>query len=397
MLGENITAVIGAQWGDEGKGKIVDYLGKFNKIAVRFNGGHNAGHSTEDDHGNRLAFHLLPACAHHDGMTSVLARGMVLHLPTLHSEIRHAGGPVYVDERAHLVLPHHMVLDGMQEDSRDTEARIGTTRRGIGPAYSDRVARIGLPVGEAIKMTRSEIADYVLEGFRRISYSPLPIPSIDLLPEIDSWNLGAMKDVVDTTDFLRGALKTGLKVLLAGAHGTMLDIDHGPYPFVTSSACSSAGVGAGTGISPRLIGHVLGVCKVYSTRIGNGPFPSEMDKATGDRLREYGREYGTTTGRPRRMGWLDMEALKYSHLINDFSALALTRLDILDQEKDILVYLGQGDWQRFNGWQTPTRGITHWRELPDNAKAFINWILYTLRVDVEMVSTGPERSSIILL
>lgn len=383
-MGKNI-AVIGAQWGDEGKGKIVDYLGGDSQIAVRFNGGNNAGHTVEDDSGSRRKVHLLPSPAFREGMAVALGNGMVIDLDALRREILavtevNPGLRVMVDQRAHVLTREHRERDAWEEDKRG-DSKIGTTRSGNGPAYSDKAARTGIRVCDVAHQH-----DF-LEGI-----------------------------VGDVSTHLNDAMDRGESVIFAGAHGTLLDIDHGTYPHVTSSSCTASGIGTGAGVDTRRLDEVVGVVKAYSTRIGTGPFPAEMEPVKGGQIREYGREYGTTTGRPRRIGWLDGVALRHAVRLNQFDYLAVTLLDVLSCVNRLLIcdsyttrrgethgrfpaeagFSASPNYTYLSGWYGKDLSLCKkWIDLPREARTYINYIEELTGVRVGLVSVGSRRGQTI--
>lgn len=385
---QKIMAVIGAQWGDEGKGKFVDYLYPGCSMAARFNGGNNAGHSVETIENGRQRVHLLPANAYRDGAVCILGNGMVIDLDVLKEEIQRVmevnrSVEVIVDRRAHIITNEHKAKD--QEDEEKRSIKIGTTSRGIGPAYADKMYRKGMRV-------------------------------CDIDPQF-FWSIRCA--VADTTMILNNAISGGDSVLFAGAHGTMLDIDHGAYPYVTSSNCIAAAVGTGAGVDPRRITDAIGVMKAYSTRVGGGPFPSEMDEEAASAIRKKGKEYGTTTGRPRRIGWLDIPALRRSALINQFDYFAISMLDVLSVVREVRIcisykYSSQsgigedfpmndseyssltGEYITMKGWsEESVLGKTNFCELPEEAKLYIRTIEFMTKVPVKIISTGPRRDQTI--
>ncbi len=357
-----ITAVIGAQWGDEGKGKIVDYLGRENILSARFNGGSNAGHWARHA-GINMDFHLLPAAALHSRMMCVLGRGMAINVRKLEAEICRAREinptlQVIVDPKAHVVDDAHIRRD----EALELQRGIGSTKEGIGPCYADRVSRVGRCIGEA--HPRNCIT-------------------------IDPYNI-----------IMESAQRGG--ALICGAHGVMLDIAHGHYPYVTSSGCLPSDVGSGLGINPKKIDHTIGVVKAYSTLIGTGPMPMEMEPNASDRIREVGREYGTTTGRPRRIGWLDLPALKYANRVCGFDSLAITHMDVLNGFSSIAVveaYFDEmvlSDAASYLDGNPALREFSGWKDIHDrNAQLFLDYIKEQTGIPISLISTGPDRDDMI--
>jgi adenylosuccinate synthase len=415
-------AVLGAQWGDEGKGKIVDLLAPHFSIVARYQGGHNAGHTVYVD-GTKFILRLIPSGILHPDVTCVIGNGVVVDPDALFTEIdeleRHGvtvGSRLVVSEKAHLILPYHRELDLLAE-ARRGERKIGTTSRGIGPAYEDKVARRGIRVGDLFDA--AALADDVRENVsarnRLIRDSTL-----DWQPVYDRLLVSAARIrpwVADVSLFLARAIASGRPVLFEGAQGTLLDIDHGTYPFVTSSNASVGGVCTGLGVGPRTIDGVLGVVKAYATRVGEGPLPTELTGESGNRLRETGREYGAVTGRPRRCGWYDAVAVRYSVRINGLDAVALTKLDVLDGLDEIQIcsaYRCGGEvlsdypadirqltasepiYETLPGWSRPTAGARAFKDLPPEAQRYIARLEEISGVAVAIVSTGSGRSDTII-
>ena len=425
-----VIAVIGAQWGDEGKGKIVDLLAERFDIVVRYQGGHNAGHSVQI--GDRsFVLHLLPSGIVHEGKTCVLGNGMVIDPKAFFEEadrlmaqgISVTPERVKVSSRAHLILPYHRALDHTSEERLGNE-RVGTTLRGIGPAYEDKAGRRGLRVADALvpAVLRSRI-ERNLEDANRIivAYGGEPLEAQTIIDETSVIVERLAPFICDTTHFLNLAAARGSTILLEGAQATLLDVDHGTYPFVTSSSTVVGGALVGTGLAPRHLAGVLGIVRTYTTRVGEGPFPTEMlesEAELGQLIRERGREYGASTGRPRRCGWFDAFATRYAAEINGFTSVALTKLDVLDALDEIKVCVGYNlngnkcdslpsvsqDLRRVEplyetlpGWKSSTVGITDLRELPREAREYVNFLSNQIGVEIGLVSTGPERSQTIIV
>jgi len=415
-------AVLGAQWGDEGKGKIVDLLTPHVSIVARYQGGHNAGH-TVYVHGRKFVLHLIPAGILHDTVTCVIGNGVVVDPQALFAELeelgRHgieAGQRLLISDKAHLILPYHRDLDLLAE-ARRGERRIGTTSRGIGPAYEDKIARRGIRVCDLADP--AALADEVRENVEARNHL-IGDSMLDWRPVLD--DLLACGErmrpwIGDVSRYLWNAMAEGRAIMFEGAQGTLLDIDHGTYPFVTSSNASIGGVCTGLGVGPRAIDGVLGVAKAYTTRVGEGPLPTELTGAMGDRLRDTGQEYGASTGRPRRCGWYDAVAVRYAVRINGLDALALTKLDVLDGLDDIQICtayrLGGGTitdlpsdtaqlaacepvYETLPGWTTPTRGIRRFEELPAAARRYIARLEEVSGVPAAIVSTGSDRDETII-
>jgi len=415
-------AVLGAQWGDEGKGKIVDLLTPYVSIVARYQGGHNAGHTVYVK-GRKFVLHLIPAGILHPGVTCVIGNGVVIDPQALFAELdelaRHgieAGDRLLISDKAHLILPYHRELDLLAE-ARRGERKIGTTSRGIGPAYEDKIARRGIRVCDLAD--RAALAEEVRENVEARNHL-IGGTALDWHAVLDDLlALGErMKPWVgDVSLFLAQAFRDGRPVMFEGAQGTLLDIDHGTYPFVTSSNASIGGVCTGLGVGPRAIEGVLGVAKAYLTRVGEGPLPTELTGAMGDRLRDTGQEYGASTGRPRRCGWYDAVAVRYAVRINGLDALALTKLDVLDGLDAIQVctaYRLNGrlitEWpsdtaqlaacepvyETLPGWSAPTRGIRRFEELPIDARRYIARLEEVSGVPAAIISTGSDRDETII-
>lgn len=424
----NNVVVLGTQWGDEGKGKIVDLLTERAKYVVRYQGGHNAGHTLVID-GEKTVLHLIPSGILRENVVSIIANGVVLSPEALMKEmtqLEERGIPVrsrlLLSEACPLILPYHIALDNAREKARGEKA-IGTTGRGIGPAYEDKVARRGLRVGDlfdkkAFAQKLKEIIEY--HNFQLVNY--YKVESVDYQKTLD--DIMAIADiltgmVVDVSDLLYKATQKGELVMFEGAQGTLLDIDHGTYPYVTSSNTTAGGVATGSGLGPRYVGYVLGIIKAYSTRVGAGPFPTELFDETGDFLREKGQEFGATTGRSRRTGWLDIIAIRRAVQINSLSGFCMTKLDVLDGLKEVKVCVGYrlpngeviettplaaDDWEGIEpiyesmpGWNESTFGVKDKAQLPQAALNYIKRVEELTGVPVDIVSTGPDRSETIIL
>jgi len=411
-----VELIVGLQWGDEGKGKIVDLKAKDFDIVVRSQGGHNAGHTVVVD-GVKYSLHLLPSGVLNPNAMNVIANGVVVYPPQLIKEIENFGHNIkkklLISDKAHMILDHHIAVDKAREKLRGKKA-IGTTGRGIGPAYADKVARVGVRMGELKDIDRllEKLEHYYEMNRGYFEYLEIKIPSLDeLKKELKYWQdeLGEM--IVDTTKYLWDNLDK--HILLEGAQATLLDIDHGTYPYVTSSNTIASGALTGSAIPPKKLSKVIGIAKAYTTRVGNGPFPTEDLGEDGDRLREAGREFGTTTGRPRRCGWLDLVALKYAVTLNSCDEVAIMKLDVLDgfskvkicknykKDNEIIDYFPsdldgiEPIYQELDGWERSAH-IKKWEELPTNAKRYIEFIEDNLQTKIKYISTGPERSATII-
>jgi adenylosuccinate synthase len=413
---------LGAQWGDEGKGKIVDLLTPHFSIVGRYQGGHNAGHTVYVN-GTKFVLRLIPSGVLHPGVTCVIGNGVVIDPGALFTEIdeltKHGidvAGRILVSDKAHLILPYHRDLDLLSE-ARRGERKIGTTSRGIGPAYEDKIARRGIRVGDLNDPAGLEqnVRDNVTARNRLVQDSTMDWKPVLAQLLIHAERLRPM--MRDVSVMLTQAMAAGQSILFEGAQGTLLDIDHGTYPYVTSSNASVGGVCTGLGIPPRAIGRVLGVVKAYTTRVGEGPLPTELTGDMGHRLRESGNEYGAVTGRPRRCGWYDAVAVRYGVRINGLDALALTKLDVLDglERIDICTSYRCGGrtltefpsdigqlsacepvYESMPGWTTPTAGVRTFDQLPDAARKYIARLEDVTGVRAAIVSTGSERDDTII-
>ncbi|HEY3380864.1 MAG TPA: adenylosuccinate synthase [Vicinamibacterales bacterium] len=416
------VAVIGAQWGDEGKGKIVDLLTPHFSIVARYQGGHNAGH-TVLVHGTKFVLHLLPSGILHPGVSCVIGNGVVVDPEALFQEIEmlrgcgiEVGDRLVISDKAHVILPYHRDLDLLHE-ARRGDQKIGTTSRGIGPAYEDKIGRRGIRVGDLADP--SSLADQVREnvqarnrlvGDAALDWKPLFERLVVFGERMRPW-------VKDVSVFLWQAQAKGQQVLFEGAQGTLLDIDHGTYPYVTSSNSTAGGVCTGLGIGPRAVGQVLGIAKAYITRVGGGPLPTELSGPMAERLRETGQEYGASTGRPRRCGWYDAVVVRYAARVNGLDAIALTKLDVLDGLKEIEVCTSYqcGDrrltefpsdvrqlancrpvYERLPGWTRPTGGARSYADLPAEARAYVARLEEVTGVPVAIISTGSDRDDTVL-
>ena len=410
--------IVGIQWGDEGKGKIVDMLAQKYDMVCRSQGGHNAGHTIWVD-GVRYALHLIPSGVLNPEAINVIGNGVVLSPESIIKEMEqfdNLEGKLFISDKAHLNLPHHALIDQAKERLKGDKA-IGTTGKGIGPAYSDKINRVGFRVGELLDTEKLQhsILDYFEQNRAIFDVLEIDTPAADELSTMLSDYKAALAPfITNTTNMVWDALDNNKRVLLEGAQGTLLDIDHGTYPYVTSSSTVSAGACTGLGINPKDIGKVTGIVKAYCTRVGNGPFPSEDLGADGERLGKQGHEFGTTTGRARRCGWFDAVACRYSSRLNGCDDLSLMKLDVLDGFDEIKVcvaYELNGEridympsdlenvtpiYETFKGWEK-TEGARTWDELPSEAKAYIKAIERVSKTKVGMISTSPDRNDTILL
>jgi adenylosuccinate synthase len=419
------VVVVGAQWGDEGKGKVVDYLAGSFDYTVRVAGGHNAGHTVIIGK-DRYVLQLIPCGILRPKQHAVIATGVVIDPAALVAEIEtlakagvNVQGRLHISNRAHLIFPYHRELDMAAEAARGAN-KIGTTSRGIGPAYEDKMARRGLRVVDLLDsaLFREKAARVVAEKNRiaqgaygaQVDFSHEVEASLALGEKIKSF-------ICDTAELVNHALDEGKSVLFEGAQGTMLDIDHGTYPFVTSSSATAGGATTGAGVPPTKIRHVLGISKAYTTRVGGGPFPTEMPDLEAKEVRERGKEFGAVTGRPRRCGWLDLAELRYAKMINGIDSLAVTKLDVFDTQREIRVCTGYtykgsplcempasaDEYERITpvyktlpGWCADTYGAKDASRLPKNAIDYLRFVSDFLQLEIGMISTGPERDATII-
>jgi adenylosuccinate synthase len=423
-------AIIGAQWGDEGKGKLVDLLAEHFDIVTRYQGGHNAGHTViirKDGVDQKFVLHLIPSGITHPGKTCVIGNGVVVSPEALlheMDELKAKGIEVnaqnlLVSNRAHLILPYHVALDRAVEVSRGINA-VGTTMRGIGPAYEDKMARRGLRAGDLTDAASlsEKLAHSATQANRMIAMlGGEPIDKSKLIEDGLRWAELLAPHICDTTYFLNHAMRDGKSLLLEGAQATMLDIDHGTYPFVTSSSSSIGGACTGAGVPPTALDMTIGVIKAYTTRVGSGPFPTELTDAHGEAIRQRGGEYGASTGRPRRTGWYDAVIARYAVMINGLNALALTKLDVLDAEPELKICVGyrihgvetdqvpydaeamnvaEPVYETMPGWLSKTAGIDRFDALPAKAQAYINRLSELSGAPFAFISTGPERNETVV-
>ncbi len=419
--------IVGIQWGDEGKGKIVDKLAQHYDIVVRYQGGHNAGHTIIVGM-QKLALHLVPSGILYPHCQNIIGNGTVIRPSALLKEMRSLNllcdiqetqQKLLISNKAHLVFSYHEFLDKLKEQLSCNA--IGTTCKGIGPAYTDKIARAGVRVGdlqnpkELIQRIEKYFdTDYIHLAQKKAQEIGLAFPSMEEISDEINEAQSLLPFIKDTTSILWQALSNGKKVLLEGAQGSMLDIDHGTYPYVTSSNTLASGACSGSGLAPSDLGRVIGIAKAYCTRVGNGPFPTEEQGAMGDMLREKGAEFGVTTGRSRRCGWLDLVALKYACRLNGCKDIALMKIDVLDELETIKVctaYKQNGlllstppydynnlepVYETFKGWKS-TKGIREFAQLPKEAQEYVKIIEERAGVKVTLVSTGPDRADTIIM
>jgi adenylosuccinate synthase len=420
-----VSIVIGSQWGDEGKGKVVDLLSQDIDIVARYQGGANAGHTIAWDD-TTFVLHLVPSGIFHDGVTCVIGNGVVLDPAAVIEEIQTIKELGYdvedrlrISHNAHLIMPYHKAVEAAREEARDSDA-IGTTGRGIGPAYMDKFARTGIRVVDLLdrdvlraKLTRAiEEKNAILQhiyGADELDVDKIIEEYVEFDQLIDPY-------VTNTSEYLCNALDEGKHVLAEGAQGSLLDVDFGSYPYVTSSHPTAGGCCTGLGVPPTEVNRSIGIAKAYCTRVGNGPFPTELDDTVGKQLRDVGDEYGATTGRPRRCGWLDLVALRYTSMINGFTELAVTKLDVLsglDELKVCTAYRYDGKttrrfrsevqtlekvepiYETLPGWDEDISDLRHFAELPTEARDYLMFVADYIGVEISMVSIGPKRQQII--
>jgi adenylosuccinate synthase len=421
------AVIVGAQWGDEGKGKIVDVLSENFSVVARYAGGHNAGH-TVIINGKKFVLQLVPCGVLRSGCRSVIGNGVVLDPIAFLKEVgalREAGvkvdGHLFVSNRAHVILPYHRMIE-LAAENAPGRVKIGTTSRGIGPAYEDKMGRRGLRVADLLdlKLLKKHIENAVREKnmIAHALFNTEPLDADRMYTEYAQAAEKIAPFVCDAALLLNQALAQGESVLFEGAQGTMLDIDHGTYPFVTSSSATSGGAVIGTGVPPNAIDSVIGITKAYCTRVGEGPFPTEEKGDLGEQIRKRGNEFGAVTGRPRRTGWLDLPLLRYSGMINGTNWLVVTKLDVLDELAEIPVSIGlkidgkktmevpaqasgydqiECIYQKLPGWHSSTEGIVEYEKLPRQAREYLAFVEKESGVKIGMISTGPDRGHTILM
>lgn len=416
-----VTVVVGAQWGDEGKGRMIDYLASKADYVIRFQGGNNAGHTVVNDLGT-FKLHLVPSGIFYPHVCCVLGAGTVIDPASLLEEIaelEQSGvntSNLWLDRRAHIVWPYHRLLDG----ARDKDSKLGTTRRGIGPVYGDKGAYRGIRMGDLLHpgFLRQRLEDVLPIKNHEMAYYGLAAMRLeDLLTQAEQWRQKLSARIVDSVPLLREAVKAGEQILLEGQLGIMRDLDWGIYPYSTASSPTAGGACTGAGIPPRHVDQIVGVVKAYSTSVGGGPFPTELFDADGEKLRQIGSEYGATTRRPRRCGWLDVVTVRYGAWLNGLSAIAVTKLDVLDSfgkirictayrsgekiltEMPDTVTQGQVQpiYEEWSGWQSSTSQARSWNDLPSAAQAYLRRIEELVGVSIRYVSIGPQREQIICL
>jgi adenylosuccinate synthase len=420
-------AIIGGQWGDEGKGKVVDLVAEQADVVVRFSGGDNAGHTVINKHG-KFALHLVPSGIFSPRAVSIIANGVAINPELLLQEIdmlKSRGIDVsvsrlFISDRAHVIMPYHLILDELEEGLRGAGA-IGTTKKGIGPVFADKIARQGIRIGDIVDRKN------LMEQLRNILhqknlvltrvFEAQPLSLVKIYEDYVEYGKKLKPYVCDTTVMLEKALNEGKVVMLEGAQGTMLDPDFGTYPYATSSSPLAGGACVGAGISPTKITRILGVFKAYCTRVGGGPFPTELKDEIGDRIRERAQEFGTTTGRPRRCGWFDAVAARFSHRVNGYTGMAVTRFDILDVMPTVKICTAyrigsktitdfpaslatlehcKPVYEELPGWQTDTSGVRAFKDLPAAARKYIRRLEELVGCPANLICVGPERSQTIV-
>ncbi|SPP65911.1 adenylosuccinate synthase [Nitrospira lenta] len=419
--------IIGAQWGDEGKGKIVDILAKDANIVVRYQGGSNAGHTVINERGTYI-FHLIPSGILYRGTTCVIGNGVVVDPGALIEEMDRLqllgiafGKNFAVSQRAHMILPYHKAIDRASEQSKGSR-KIGTTGRGIGPSYADKMARVGIRMGDLLNpaLFRKKLEENLIEmnWFLERLYKVETFQVDKVFDQYMGYAERLKGYIVDTTTLLNRAISKDKTVLFEGAQGTHLDVDFGTYPFVTSSSSAAGGACTGTGVGPTMIDAAMGIAKAYTTRVGSGPFPTELTDEVGQGLQERGREFGSTTGRPRRCGWYDAVVVRHAVQVNGLTSLAVTKLDVLDGCKELKVCVGyrhegvlykempsdldtlmqcEPVYQRMKGWTASTTGATTYKQLPAEAKRYLARIEELADCRIDMISTGSKRTETVTL
>lgn len=421
-----IIAIIGGQWGDEAKGKLVDLLGEQAGLVVRFSGGDNAGHTVINPFGE-FKLHLIPSGIFYPQVKCIIGNGVVINPAVLIEEITQLNERgvttrnLFISDRANLVMPYHLLLDGLEEEARGVKA-IGTTRKGVGPAFTDKVARLGIRTGDlldkAVLLERLRFALHYKNAILTKLYGAEPLSLDEIYQQYCHYGECLAPHICETTIILEEAVSRDERIILEGAQGTLLDPDFGTYPYITSSSPLAAGGCLGTGLSPTRINRILGVFKAYSTRVGEGPLPTELKDMTGDLIRKRAHEYGTTTGRPRRCGWFDAVAARFSTRINGFTDTAITRLDILDSLPRLKICIGyklkgkridyfpasvaalekcQPVYEELPGWQAPTTDIRQPKDLPPAASRYLSRLEELISCPISLVSVGAKREQIIKL
>jgi len=419
-----VTTVVGTQWGDEGKAKVIDLLAASQDFVVRYQGGHNAGHTVVVG-SERYALQLIPSGVLYNTVTPVIGNGVVVDLPTLFKEIDSLEGRdvscarLKVSSQAHLIFPWHQAIDAAMESGRG-DGKIGTTLKGIGPAYADKVRRVGIRAGAVLdpRSFETQVRERAVAAQKDISMlggEPIDVEAV--VKQFVALGTRLVPYIADTVNVLHDAKDSQKNILLEGAQATFLDIDHGTYPFVTSSNPTSGGAAAGTGLGPRDMTRIVGIAKAYTTRVGSGPFPSELTDELGDKLVDIGREFGTVTGRRRRTGWLDTVMLKHAVRVNSLTDIALTKLDVLDTFDEVKVCVGyklngvlltgypdrsellddvEPVYESLPGWKTSLSGVSRFKDFPESARALVRIVERETGIPVSIIGTGPERDAVIV-
>jgi adenylosuccinate synthase len=432
--------VVGAQWGDEGKGKVVDLLTEKADVVARYQGGHNAGHTVIIKN-RQFILHLIPSGILHKGKTCIIGNGVVIEPKALIEEIKGlkkrritVGKNLFISGQAHVIMPYHIVLDGKHEASKGSK-KIGTTGRGIGPAYVDKMSRTGIRMADLLdsKLFKEKLRANLSEinSMLELQYNCKKLNANRMYTDYMKYAEYLTPFITDTVSLTHTLMAKGKNILFEGAQGTLLDIDHGTYPYVTSSSACAGGVCTGLGVSPVNIDGIIGIVKAYTTRVGEGPFPTELQDALGEDLRLKGGEYGATTGRARRCGWLDLVSLKHAIKINGFTGLAITKLDVLDGLDKLKVCVAykykdptnscscskkgmacrltdfpqqakvlekcEPVYVELEGWNKSTKGVTKFKDLPKQAKAYLKYLSEALYVKVDIVSTGQKRNEVVIV
>lgn len=421
----SVSCVVGLQWGDEGKGRVVDYLAQKADIVIRYQGGDNAGHTVVNEYG-KFGLHILPSGIFNEETMNIVGAGTVVNFDRMHSEkediekkIGRKLDNLFVDERAHIILPYHMALDGAEETKRSESEKIGTTKRGIGPCYQDKAARAGIRACDLLdKNTLTKRLSAILpKKNRELEYYGLKTYTLEeLLEKCREWKNEFGLKIIDTVPVVREAVESNKNILLEGQLGIMRDNDWGIYPYSTSSNPTSSGACNGAGIPPRAINKVYGVAKAYSTSVGGGPYMTELFDEDGEKLRTIGGEYGVTTGRPRRCGWFDAVATDYAVYMNGVTDICLTKIDVLDSFKTIKVctgYMIEGEYysnlpetrlqekakpiyKEFEGWMEDTTKCRTWESLPEKCRSYILELEKLVNAHISLISVGPERDQLII-
>jgi len=423
-----LSVVLGSQWGDEGKGKLIDILAEKFDVIARAAGGANAGHTihitnpANPSEKSKHVFHLVPSGMLQEHPICVIGNGVVLHLPTLFEELTtlekneiNTKGRIFIADRTHLVLEYHKIVDGIQEEMKGAN-KVGTTKRGIGPAYADKIRRNGLRVVDLLNFPKFK--EKYMENLRLLQkmYGGFQYDADKELEDLETLSKHIRPMIIDGAHYLNKALKDGKKILVEGANGSLLDIDHGTYPFVTSSNPTIGGIATGTGLAPTKFTNIIGIMKAYNTRVGSGPFPTELKDALGDKIREAGGEYGATTGRPRRCGWFDAVAGQYSVMINGLTEINLTKLDVLTGQQTLKIAIGYTykghDLASFPavaevldeveikyidmpGWTEDISHVRNFQDLPENAKQYVAKIEELIGCKITSIGVGVDRGDMI--